>query len=128
MITKAKPQDIDVNRPDFIQSIKRLEANAWTQLYKQIQGKLDAFFRNTLSSCDEDEIDTYIIEVFNRAYTDVHTYQGQSSLDSWMMNLARRVAHNPSRVVGPQDGAPSRRSEGLSTRTEVLNHFLGNVP
>ncbi len=75
--------------------------------YERTQGQLDAFFRKTLSPCDEDEIDAYITEVFSRAYADIETYQGRSSLTGWIIHLVQRVARGPFRAVGKQDEAPA---------------------
>ncbi|PON17725.1 hypothetical protein C2W62_11730 [Candidatus Entotheonella serta] len=100
MTMSGKSTHFDLNHPVFLQSIKRRDPAHWERLYERMQADLYTFFRNKLPSCDEHEIDDYMIEVFRRAYAEIHTFQAKVGLRSWLMHFASYIARN-----GPQCGS-----------------------
>ncbi len=99
MTMTDKSQPIDLNHPDFLQSIKRRDSRHWAQLYERMQAELYAFFRNKLPSCDDHEIEDCIVEVFSRAYADIQTFQERSGLKSWLMHFANFIARDMLKAV-----------------------------
>jgi RNA polymerase sigma-70 factor (ECF subfamily) len=76
---------------EYLTALKRLEPEAWEQLYTQLHGELHGLLRKQLFYRHDEDIDDYIQEAFCRAYASIQSFDGRSDIKTWIMSIARHV-------------------------------------
>lgn len=101
----GKRKNVGLNAAEFIAALKRLDACAWETLYTDIHRDLYSFLRQKLAHRHEDFIEDCIQEAFMRAYASIQSFEGKSSIKTWVMSIARYVALDEVRSVERKRGA-----------------------
>lgn len=115
-----KRKTVNLGDAEFVAALKRLDADAWETLYRQLHGELCGFLRKKLAHRHEDFIEDCIQEAFIRAYAGIDSFEGKSGIKTWVMSIARFVSLDEVRSVERKRGA---FQEPVSVKTiESLCH------
>lgn len=99
-----KRKTVGLGDTEFIEALKRANAQAWETLYTQVHGELYGFLRKKLAHRHEDFIEDCIQEAFIRAYANIASFEGKSGIKTWLMSIARFVALDEVRSVERKRG------------------------
>lgn len=80
------------NNEEILKKALAGDINAFQQLFAEFQGQLRSYLYRLLAS--RSDADDLTHDTFIRAYDKLYTYKGESSLKTWVFQIATNLAYN----------------------------------